>query len=1004
MRDKTRRASVYFTALAALLLIPAAPAQAQSINRGTLEGVVWDTAGVAFYGARVRVTNVVTGVSWHLITNRQGRFRQPLLPSGEYDVFVEEFGYQPVRVLGIPIHPGRRQSVSVTLEPVQLPVDEVVVRSFRGPVEDSRAGASQWFAPLEINGLPDNRREVTELARYSTVSNEELATQQLPGWLSGMAFDGILYTPARHYALPTGVLGAEAFPLSDFASAELFTNALDVEWSEFAGGYLSGYTRQGTERAELRFYADWTGGDLTSSDYFDGPSTGANTFRGGALVSGPIVTDTAHYVLGFEVQRLETPLPPAWAIDALNPGLLAVADSFGVDIRPYTQPLVQLSELGTVYGRFDWQITQNHAASVRGSLASLDLGGSDGRLYDPGLGPGRIASLGAKVDGLDASGGATLASRFSNVVSNELRVGVTRSDRDYGPISPPATRILDGGLAFGMDPTLPAEFKRFALRASETLHFAFGRHSLKAGIAGVFTSFEQRFTIGGGGEFGFAGVNEFATLRGSFDQATGSAPFARFRNWQLALYLQDLWTAAPGLEVLLGLRYEREDLDQDAVVFNPEWFELTGIANNDFRDKLNKWSPRFGFLWDISQRGEWLVRGTAGIYHNLVPAGVFGELVTQDGSIDIRSGVGALDSWPDAPGLAAAPLVGPRLTVLGPDYGPPRTGRASVGISRLFDDRTAVHLSGSYRYTDFIPRRRDINLAQAPSGQDQYGRPIYGTLVQEGSLLAVQPRTNRRFPNFSLVSSLDADGVSKYWGVTLAVERQGTDWLDLLAAYTYSWGEDDWLGPNGGGPGVQVNPFPDGLRGFDWAKGRSDFDAPHRAVIGAEAKIPGLLAGARIAAFYRFQPGQVFTPGFRAGVDANGDGSARNDPAYVDPDLPGMDQLLKGWSCLADQVGRFAERNSCRGPSLNRLDARIAIGLYAFQGMPIELVLDALNILDTDTGVRDNALFLVDGGQSLETTPGGTVIVPLVTNPHFGKALVHYSTGRSLRLGIRMGL
>ena len=75
---------------------------------------------------------------------------------------------------------------------------------------------------------------------------------------------------------------------------------------------------------------------------------------------------------------------------------------------------------------------------------------------------------------------------------------------------------------------------------------------------------------------------------------------------------------------------------------------------NDFKDKLNKWSPRFGFLWDISQRGEWLVRGAAGIYHNLVPAGVFGELVTQDGSINTRSGVGTLDSWPDAPGLGAA--------------------------------------------------------------------------------------------------------------------------------------------------------------------------------------------------------------------------------------------------------------------------------------------------------------------------------------------------------------
>jgi len=990
--------------VAALLLLLAGPVHAQSINRGTLEGMVWDTAGAGFNDARVQITHVATGVSRLLSTDRGGRFRFPLLPPGDYDVFVEQLGYQPVHVVAVPVRPARTQTVSVTLAPVELPVNEVEVRPFTGPVQDSRAGASQWYAPFEISGLPDTRREVTELGRYSTVSNERLDTERLPGWLSGTAFDGIPYASAQHYDLAPSAFGAAAFPLSGISNAELFTNPVDVEWSEYAGGYLSGYTRQGTDQPEVRFFADWLGGNLTSSDYFGTQNVSANSFRGGAAVSGPIVRDTAHYVIGFELQSLLTPLPPAWAIDTFNSGLVSVADSFGVNIRPYTETLVQASKLGTAYGRFDWQITQNHDVSIRGSLAALSLGGSDGHPYDPGLGPDFVASLGADIDGLDASGGAAVTSRFSNVVANEFRVGVDRSDRDYGLTSPPATRIVNGGLAFGVDPTLPAEFKRFAMRGSETLHFLFGQHRLKAGVSGVFTSYQQRYTFGAAGEFAFAGVSEFANLQGSFGQATGSAPFAKFQNWQVAGYIQDLWTAAPGLNVLLGLRFEYEELDRGAVSPNPQWFALTGIANSDFNWVQRKWSPRFSVLWDISQRGEWLVSGTAGFYHNLVPAGSFGELVTQDGSIDDRSGVGDLDSWPVAPGLGAAPVVGPRLTVLGPKYGPPRTGRASVGLSRLFDDRTAVHLSGAYRYTDFLPRRKDINLAQAPSGQDQYGRPIYGRLVQEGSLLAVQPRTNRRFPNFGLVSSLDTDGVSKYWGVTATLERHASDWLDLLVAYTFSWGEDNWLGASGGGPGVQLTPFPSGISGFDWAQGKPDSDIPDRVVIGAQAKVPGLLAGARVSAFYSYQSGLPFTPGFRAGVDANGDGSARNDPAYVDPSVAGMDQLLGEWECLAEQANRFAGRNTCRGPNTTRLDARFAVGLYAVQGMPIELVVDFLNILDTDLGPRDNALFLVDGSRPLETSPDGTVFVPLVTNPNFGRALVHYSTGRSLRFGIRMGL
>jgi len=102
-----------------------------------------------------------------------------------------------------------------------------------------------------------------------------------------------------------------------------------------------------------------------------------------------------------------------------------------------------------------------------------------------------------------------------------------------------------------------------------------------------------------------------------------------------------------------------------------------------------------------------------------------------------------------------------------------------------------------------------------------------------------------------------AAGVSKYWGITLAAERHSAPWLDLLAAYTFSWGEDNWLGPNGGGPSAQLNPFPGSSLGFDWAQGPTDFDVPHRIVIGAEGKISGLLAGARVGAFYRFDESRV---------------------------------------------------------------------------------------------------------------------------------------------------
>ena len=989
--------------LVAALLTLATTAGAQSISNGTLGGTVRNAAGEPLSGIRVRITEARTGVARWRVTRLDGTFMANLLPPGDYDVFAEGIGYQPRLLQGVPVRAGQSRAVSVLLETVELPVNEVRERRFRAPAEDSRAGAAQYFGQLETRDLPEERRELSELGRYSSVSNSQLDTEGLPGWLSGLAGDGMLYSPTRHPDLAAGRRRAAAFPLSDFASAELLTNALDVEWSEFAGAYLHGNSLRGARRPELLLYGDWTGGVATRSDDFDGPNVGGHSFRGGAAVTGPILRDTAHYVLGFEAQRLQTNLPQPWTDQTFDAALIAVArDSFGVDLTPWTRPRRVESKLGSAYGRFDWQITENHALTMRGNVASLEVGGAPD--FDPDLGPGRMSSsLGSKLEGLDLSTAGMLASRLSAVVSNELRLGIDRTEREYTGTSVTGTRIVDGGLAFGTDPTVPGKFDQLTARLYETLHFTTPRHQLKIGVGATFLSVEQRYTFGNGGGFAFAGVNEFAGTLGSFGVATGTAPFGKFRNWQIAAYLQDTWTAAPGLDVLLGLRYEYERLDRDAVTQNVDWLERTGLDNSAFKRSLNKWSPRFGLRWDVGNRGEWIVRGGGGIYHNLVDPGVFGELVSEDGRTLTRRGLGDLGTWPGAPDLSAAPLLGERLSLLGPEFQGPRTSRVNLGISKLFPDRTALHISGTYRYTDHLARRHDLNLVVAPTTVDQYGRPVYGTLVQQGSLLAVEPGTNRRFEDFSLVSALDADGVSSYWGGTLALERHTGDWFDLVASYTFSWTEDNWLSGRGGGPDVQLTPFPDSLNRRDWTKDRSDFDAPHRVVVGAELRFPLGLTTSRIAAFYRFSSGVPFTPGFRDGVDVNGDGSGRNDPAFIDDTVVGMESLLATWDCLAEQAGRFAARNSCRGPDRHRLDLRLAIGLFELAGHPMEVVVDALNVLDADLGVPDRAVFLIDRNGSLTTSPDGTITVPLVVNDRFGVPLVRNSAGRSLRFGIRMG-
>jgi hypothetical protein len=146
-----------------------------------------------------------------------------------------------------------------------------------------------------------------------------------------------------------------------------------------------------------------------------------------------------------------------------------------------------------------------------------------------------------------------------------------------------------------------------------------------------------------------------------------------------------------------------------------------------------------------------------------------------------------------------------------------------------------------------------------------------------------------------------------------------------------------------------------------------------------------------------------FTPGFRSGVDVNGDGAFGNDPAFVDDRVAGVSEMFDKWDCLRHQVGRFAARNACRGPGVHTLDLRAAVPFRLF-GYPLQMTVDGLNLLDSYIPILDHALFLVDRSSTLSTDPAtGQVVLPLVINPNFGQQVGRHATGRRLRVGVSVG-
>ena len=398
------------------------------------------------------------------------------------------------------------------------------IASASARADRSRAGSTWWLADLEFLSLPETSRAIAELGRFASISSADLSTEGLPGRFTGVVVDGIGFTSAMHPGLPNPLLRTSPLPRSAFHRADLLTNGLDVEWSEYAGAVLSAHPGRGARRFEARAFGDWSGDALASSRYFDPEEVRHNSLRGGLLVRGPVIQDSASFVVGVEVRRIQQPRPRAWSTTAVDSALVAIAsDSFAVDLTPYLGPGRLDADVLSAFGAFDWRLSGRHGLSVRGSATTFSVS-------NPELGMNRVPGLGSELEGHDVSAGATLTAQFTPFLAAEFRTGIELSRRTYTETQPPATILADGPMAFGSDPTLPGEFGRFGFRGSAALHFQVGRHRLKLGGSAVVASLDHAYAFGRTGEFFFAGVDEFARLEGVFVQSVGSLPVARLSS------------------------------------------------------------------------------------------------------------------------------------------------------------------------------------------------------------------------------------------------------------------------------------------------------------------------------------------------------------------------------------------------------------------------------------------------------------------------------------------
>src|SRR5438552_16353884 len=82
----------------------------------SLQGTVYDPSGGFVPGAAIEIRNAEQGAVRALITDDKCRYREPLLPPGEYELRVKVLGFQPVVLKGIKLTIGQDAVLDVKLQ------------------------------------------------------------------------------------------------------------------------------------------------------------------------------------------------------------------------------------------------------------------------------------------------------------------------------------------------------------------------------------------------------------------------------------------------------------------------------------------------------------------------------------------------------------------------------------------------------------------------------------------------------------------------------------------------------------------------------------------------------------------------------------------------------------------------------------------------------------------------------------------------------------------------
>ena len=1000
-----------------LAMMERSPSAMAQGNSGSITGTVQSSDGASLEGAIVQVRNTATGFVVDAQVHHKRFLVHGLEPGGPYTVLVRRIGYLPQQIHSLTLTLGEPLELDIVLQPAATPLDSISVSAPETHIHTG-GGATTTIPDALVRRLPTLNRNFYDFVVLAPLVSTKVGSGRtgISGAGANLRFNSFQINGADE-RLVNGSLSAAAnvgksIPLDAVKEYQVLIAPYDIRYGDFAGAMINTVTQSGTNQLRGSAFGYWRNDALARSGGEVG-ETPYDRLQFGFSAGGPIVKNRLHFFVAPEIQRLSEPalgpylgqpagqLPgvPVSETDITRlQGILSDRYGLSAGSGGYVKngtPLVNLfarldGSLPSWKSRAVGFVTYASSNADNFSRSSSDVFPLSSYKYAT-VGGVWLGSVQLHTE-VPRSGGGHNQLSFSVLSDWTDQLPVVRQ-----PLVKVVTAATGGGLVTlnaGSAELAQGRFGRDrSLKLGDEINLPLGSHHVL--VSGLQL---ERFRVLRGGITGGYGIWTFASLdalqAGTPDKyelrkdfGSASVPL---HGGQYAAYFGDEWRVGRRVSLSLGIRADRFAIDGHAP-YNPSIDSIFGRRTDRMPDPALQWSPRAGFVWDISATRRERLHGGAGMFTGrpplawLVPAlANYGEGIGSLTCSNLPTDAGLPPPFePDyrkAPTQCAtgAPLEARRfgdVDLLDRHLRMAQAFRATLGYERelpgAFIASTDVQLS--WQRSDFI--WVNLNL-QGPQSVDRFGRVMYGTINPSGVA------TPALRSSFAEVIDLQNTGRNVTYQIAGRVERRVRDGLGVSLAYTYSRSRD-----------VQ-SPSRVNLRGTDlWAdarpvSGRHDQlrrevslnDLPHRIVAALTYSAPWRHWLTDVAFHYVGESGSPFTylaTGANRRGDLNADGSNANDPIYVprnaaDPNeilfdpyvrqvtLPGggvgnetvtpadqaaaLEHFIERTPCLRRQRGQFAPRNSCREPWTHTTVASLRQGI-PLGGRVLEAEIDAFNLI-----------------------------------------------------------